>query len=97
LDLATNSTVNAYNTTVSGSTTIESDVASGGIGITQILGTLSIGANTLTVSAGGNVSSGTAGLTFGATTLTGGATFTPGASTLLTVGSVTGAGQALTV
>ena len=61
--------------TVGGNATIASDLASSGAGITYTLGTLSIGASTLTVAGGNNVTSGTAGLTFGATTLSGNATF----------------------
>ncbi|MEN9633143.1 MAG: hypothetical protein RL077_1547, partial [Verrucomicrobiota bacterium] len=59
------------NTTLSATTTVKSDRATSGAGVTQTLGTLAIGAQTLTVAAGTNVASGTAGLTFGATTLSG--------------------------
>ncbi len=85
------------NVVVSGNSSIVSNRVTAGAGVTHTLGTLSIGAQTLTVGAGANVSSGTAGLTLGATTLTGGATLSSGTSTLLTLGSVTGTGQALTV
>ena len=92
LDLATGSSVNAYNVTVGSNVTIASDLASRGAGITYTLGTLSIGANTLTVAGGANVTSGTAGLTFGATSFTGAPTFNitnPSAGTMvLTVGLV---------
>ncbi len=63
LDLAI-AAVNAHPTTVGGDTTIISEPLSFGVGITETLGTLSIGANTLTVQAGGNASDGAAGLTF---------------------------------
>ncbi len=76
LDLATNTSINAYNTTVTGSATILSDRSTAGSGITHTLGTLAIGANTLSVASGSNVSANTAfGLTFGATTLNGSAIF----------------------
>lgn len=70
LDLAINSSVNAYNTTVGGSVSITSNRSTSGAAITHTLGTLSIGNFTLTSSYGANVSSGTAGLIFGTTTLT---------------------------
>lgn len=79
-------------TTVSNNSTIISDSTVVGAGFTYSLASLSIGANTLTVNGGSNVTSGTAGITFtGATTLTGAATFNVlnnGASTtLLTLNS----------
>ena len=71
LDLATDATITSYNTTVGGTTTIQSDKASSASpGITHTLGTLSIGANTLNIVAGPNVSGGTPAVAFGATTLT---------------------------
>ncbi|GEP45319.1 beta strand repeat-containing protein [Brevifollis gellanilyticus] len=78
LDLAINSSILANPTTISGNTTIISNRATAEAAITHTLGTLSIGASTLTVNAGANVSSGIAGLTFGATTLTGAPTFNVG-------------------
>ncbi len=61
------------NTTVSGNVTIQSDNAALGPGTTDTLGTLSIGANnTLTVTAGEFVNSGTAGIAFGAGDIDGG-------------------------
>ncbi len=62
------------NTTVTANSAIISDKLAAGAGVTFTLGTLSIGANTLTISAGTNATSGTAGITFGAVTLTGAAT-----------------------
>ncbi|MEO6845689.1 MAG: autotransporter-associated beta strand repeat-containing protein [Chthoniobacterales bacterium] len=76
--------------TVPTNSTITSDRLTSGAGITHTLGTLSIGARTLTVNKGANVSSGTAGITYGAVTLTGNATFKPSTGTLLTLASVTG-------
>ena len=75
LDLATDTSVNAYNTTVNGNATIFSNRATAGVGITQTLGTLSIGANTLSIDYGGNVTSGTAIVAFGAVTQSGASTF----------------------
>ncbi len=54
------------NTTVGGNTTILSDLTAAGAGNTYTLGTLSLGAFTLTVGAGEFVTSGPAGLNFGA-------------------------------
>ncbi len=85
------------NTTISGDTTIKSDRAVTGAGATQTLGTLSIGSQTLTVDKGSNVDSGTAGTTFGAVTLTGAPTFTVNASSLLTLASITGTAQNITI
>ena len=85
------------NTTVSANMTIQSDVLTlGNPGVIHTNGTMSIGANTLTVAGGANVSSGTAGLTFGTTTLTGSPTFivnnpSGGGTTLLTLGALTDA------
>ena len=55
--------------TVGGNTTIWSDNTAAGAGTTATLGALSLGAFTLTNTAGPNVSSGTAGITFAAGTL----------------------------
>ncbi|MCX7003829.1 MAG: autotransporter-associated beta strand repeat-containing protein, partial [bacterium] len=62
--------VNAYPVTINGNATIESDRGgTSGSGITHTLGTLNIGANTLSATKGGAVKSGSiAGLTFGNTT-----------------------------
>ncbi len=91
LELANDTGVNfARNTTVSANTTIKSDRLTSGAGVTHTLGTLSIGANSLQLSAGSNSTSGTAALTFGATTLTGAATLNTDANTNLTVGAIGG-------
>ncbi len=98
LEIASNSAVNyARNTTVSADTSITLDRTSNGAGVTQTLGTLSIGANELTLSRTAAITSGTAGLTFGTTTLTGAAAFTPGAGTLLTLGAINGVDQSFVV
>ncbi len=92
LQLANDTALNfARNTTVNGNAAITSDRLTAGAGVTHTLGTLSIGANTLTVNRGTNATSSTGGVTFGATTLTGAATFSTSADTLLTVGAVSGA------
>lgn len=86
------------NTTVTGSTTIKSERLTNGVGVTHTLGTLSMGAQTLTIDKDATVTSGTAGLTFGATTLTAtGGTFTANSGALLTLGSVTGTATSFTV
>jgi len=95
LDLQGTST--AYNTTVGGSTTILSDNTSAGAGVTRTLGTLSIGASTLTAAAGAYATGTTAGVTFGATTLNGAATFSIGTGTTLTLGAVTNNGNTATI
>ena len=85
-------------TTVSGNTTIRSDRLTNGVGVTHTLGTLSIGAQTLSVAAGAFVNIGTAGIVFGATTLSGNATFDVVSSSIadaqLTLGAVGQSGGA---
>jgi autotransporter-associated beta strand protein len=89
LQLATDSPANfGRNTTVGTNSIIEVDRLTAGAAVTQTLGTLAIGARTLTVAAGGNIISGVAGLTFGATTVTGSSVFSTGANTLLTLGAL---------
>ena len=76
--------------TVSANSNIESDVVTPGAGITHTLGTLSIGAQTLSFSAGAGTTSGSAGVTFGTVALTGNANFAPGANTSVTLGITSG-------
>jgi hypothetical protein len=64
----------ARNTTLGGDSKIITSNFSGGSGLNYTLGTLSIGAHTLSV-AGEDFTSGTGQVTFGATTLTGNAVF----------------------
>ncbi|NDC63994.1 MAG: hypothetical protein EBZ59_08455, partial [Planctomycetia bacterium] len=92
LELANDSGLNfARNTTVSTSGTIFSERLTSGAGVTHTLGTLGIGAQTLTLAKDATVTSGTAGLTFGTVTLSAdGATFNATAGTLLTLGAVGG-------
>jgi autotransporter-associated beta strand protein len=91
LDLATDATVNAYNTTVGGTATINSNRAISGAGITHILGTLSIGANTLTINQGSNATGTTAAVQFGNLTMTGAATLSPSTANLIMAGTASGA------
>lgn len=63
------------NTTVGGDATITSDRSGVNPGVTHTLGTLGIGAQTLTIKSGANITSGVAGVTFGAATLTGASVF----------------------
>lgn len=93
-----NLTFTNTNTTVAGNATVTSDRSSTGSGVTYTLGTLSIGAQTLNVSAGSNVTGGTAGITFGATAFAAGeATFNTGANTVLTLGALNDGGSAITL
>lgn len=98
LELANNTGLNfARNTTVTNNTSIFSERLTAGAGVTHTLGTLSIGAQTLTIGTDATVNSGIAGLTFGATTLSAsGSVFSVNTGTLLTLASVTGAGNSFT-
>ena len=95
-DLASDTSVNAIPTTIGGSLTVLSDKATAAsAGITHTLGTLSMGAYTLVVTNGANVSANSShGLTFGATTLTGAPVFDVGnngtGAGTLTLGAVGG-------
>ena len=98
VDLQTNTSINHYNTTIAGATTILSDVATlGEPGIAQTFGTLSINANTLTNGSGSNVIFGAAAVSFGAVTLTGAATINTNAGAGTTLASVAGGTNALTI
>lgn len=92
LTLANNTGLNfARPTTLAAAATITSDRGTNsGNGVTHTLGTLSLGAPTLTIAAGGRVTGGTAGVTFGATTLTGNATFAVGNGARLNLGAIGG-------
>ena len=84
------------NTTVTGNVQITSDTLTAVAGVAHSLGTLSLGANTLTLSRGSSAT-GTAGVTFsGATTLTGAPTFSLGANSTLTLAAVADAGNTAT-
>ncbi len=81
--------------TVGGDATITSDRSSAGEGLSHGLTTMNIGAHTLTIQGGSNVTSGTAGFVItGETTLTGAATFdvlnSASSVTSLTLGSING-------
>ncbi len=97
LDLAVDNSIAANVTTISGNAAIVSNRATSNAGITHTLGTLSIGAFELDLTAGLNVASGTAGLTFGATTFTGAPIFDVGASANLTLGAITNASNFATI
>ena len=94
LRLANDSALNfGRPTTVSGNVQITLDRLSSGVGVMHSLGTLSIGAQTLSLVAGSNVVGGPAGLRFAATTLTGNATLSAGANTELFIDSVANVGN----
>ena len=100
LELANNTALNyGRNTTVTASTQINSDRLAAGAGVTHTLGTLSIGAQTLTIGSDATTTTGIAGITFGATTLSAtGAVFDVNTNNaLLTLASVAGAGNSFTV
>lgn len=98
LQLANDSGLNfGRNTTVTANTLINSDRLAAGAGVTHTLGTLAIGAQTLSIGQGSNVNSGTSGVTFGATTLSGAAVLNLGFGTLTTLGAITDAGNTLTL
>lgn len=73
-----------------------SDRLTSGEGVAHSLGSLSLGAQTLTLAQGANVTSGTAGLAFGATTLTGNATFSADHGTRLTLDHLSADGATTT-
>jgi autotransporter-associated beta strand protein len=75
--------------TVSANSGIFSDVATPGAGVNHTLGQLNIGANTLSVGAGSNVTSGVAGLTFGLVQMSGNAVFDVADNTNLSLGALT--------
>ena len=80
-----NDPIGVYNTVVGGNVTIKSG-SSGTTGLAYLLGTLSIGADTLTADKGSNVVSGQR-VQFASTTLTGNATLDSENGTLLVVGA----------
>lgn len=93
LELANDTGLNyGRNTTVTASTQINSDRLAAGAGVTHTLGTLSIGAQTLTIGSDATTTSGTAGITFGATTLSAtGAVFDVNTNNaVLTLGAISG-------
>lgn len=96
LDLAVDSGLTAYNLSVTANSTIAANRAANGAGLTHTLGILAIGANTLTLVAGGSITSGTAGVVFGATTLSGNAIFDTATNTSLTLGAIATSANSLT-
>ncbi|WP_395745240.1 beta strand repeat-containing protein [Prosthecobacter sp.] len=106
LSLGSTASVVAYPVSVTASSTIISDVYTSGAGLTHTLGVLAIGTQTLTIQAGGNVTTGgtNAGVTFGATTLLGSPTFdvqspttAAAGTTTLTLGALSDQGVAKTI
>lgn len=97
LALVANTSLNfSRNTKVGGNTTIVSERTTAGSGTVQSLGTLDIGANTLTIKVNSFATNGTGGIKFGATTLSGAAVLDvtnniAGVVTKLTLGAVNGA------
>lgn len=86
------------NTTLTANATVVSDRTSPGGGVTHSLGTLALGAQTLTVEKGLLVTNGTAGVLFGNTTLSAsGAIFAPQAGAELIIASLTGSNRSFTV
>lgn len=98
LDLATDSSVSAYHVVVANSALLFSNKATpSSAAITHALGTLSIGAQQLSLIAGPNVGSGIAGVSFGATTFTAsGTNFQAGAGSAITLGALNDGGTART-
>jgi hypothetical protein len=90
LDLAISSTVNAYPTTVSGDVIILSNTATAIAGITHALGTLSIGANILTINKGTNATGNTAAVSFSNMTMSGAPILNLGTANLLLTGTASG-------
>ena len=91
LSLGSTASVVAYPVSVTASSSIVSDVFTPGAGLTHTLGVLAIGAQTLTIKAGANVTTAStnAGIAFGATTLLGNATFDIQSPTAATSGTTT--------
>lgn len=89
------------NVALTANSTLLSDRSGGGAAVTHTLGSLALGAHTLTVAPGTNATSGIAGIVVGNVTLTGDATFAindAGATNgKLTMGSLLGGGVARTL
>ena len=104
MQMSTDVSIAAYNTRVSGDFTIVQTTQLSATGTTNTFGTLSIGANTLTVKdvSGGGPTSGTSKVVFGATTLTGNATFSVSQNNSndilnLTLGAISDGGNGYTI
>ena len=88
----------ARNTSVTADMLIVSDSSAIGAAATSTLGTLALGANTLSIGQGANTNSGSAGVTFsGTTTLSGAAVLNLGFNTTTTLAGITDAGNTLTL
>ncbi|MFA7334678.1 MAG: autotransporter-associated beta strand repeat-containing protein, partial [Kiritimatiellia bacterium] len=94
LDLASDTSVLAHGTTLLGSASILSDKATAAsAGITHTLGALTIlGANTLTIDQGANVSGGTPVVAFGAATMNANTTFLINSGAQLTLSTLVNSG-----
>lgn len=98
LQLANDTALNfGRNTTVTGDARLTTDRLTAGAGVTHTLGTLSIGAQRLTIAGGSNVTSGAAGVAVGATTFTAAPVFhivnpAAGGTTTLSLGAVANGG-----
>jgi autotransporter-associated beta strand protein len=91
LELNNDTGLNFGRNTTASNVTIKTGRLTGGAGVTHTLGTLGMGANTLSVAVGSNVTSAVAGLTFGATTLSAnGAVFDTASGVNLTLGALGG-------
>ena len=89
LDLATDTSINPYNVVMAASSTILSDKATAASsGITQTLGFLTIGNNTLTVNQGANVSGGSPIVAFGQVNLRGDSTISANTANVQINGAV---------
>jgi len=104
LDMAVSSANNTfgYNTTVGGTATITGTRGTLGGGVTDTLGTLSIGSYQLNIAGGANVNSGTAKFNFGSVNLTGSPTIVisnpaAGGTTQLSLGAITDNGNSVTL
>ena len=106
LSLGSTASVLAYPVSVTASSTIVSDVFTAGAGLMHTLGALAIGAQTLTIQVGSNVTTAStnAGITFGATTLLDNPTFdvqspitSTNGTTSLSLGALNDQGVAKTI
>jgi len=79
------------NTTISANTVLQLSSTTANSGRTYTLGTLALGAHTVTVQPGSNVTGDTATMVFGATTLSGTPTLNVAADSSLTLGAIGGA------
>ncbi len=84
------------NVSLGANPTITSDRLTSGAGVTHILGTLTIGTNTLQIAPGSNVTSGTSGIRFGTVSASGNPTFAVETGAVLTLASINGGNRSVT-